>query len=364
MLLNSASTTRASFIFFFVCSLFISGCSDSSTNKPGRKPSEHLVETILSNYENISVRQTIPGTLQAIREVRIINQAQGLLIKLPVYPGDIVKTGQTLAQLDDTLIKAEVQKAQATLKQAKVDLRRLNDLAPRKLASESDIAQAQTVKDIAASDLHLKQTELKHTRLQAPIEGIISERLVEPGDVIPLHSHLLSIIDTSRLKAEIHLSELLLPLIETGNQVDISIDALGEQLYAGKIQRIYPAIDKNTRKGTIEITLSPVPPAARAGQLCRVTIHTQNKTRLMIPYDTVRYDKYGAYVYTLKEDHVKRVNITTGIQHNQQIEVLDGLVDQQEIISKGFFGLKDKKKVKKVILQSPAKDLSAEPGKK
>lgn len=350
-------------LLLLVSALFLAACSDSGSDRSKRKKPEHLVETVLASYQDISASRTLPGTLQAIRQVQIINQAPGLLLQLPVYPGDIVSTGQTLAQLDDTLIKAEVHKAQATLNQAKVDLRRLKDLAPRKLASESEIAQAQTRKDIAASELQLKQTEFKHTHIRSPIDGIISARMVEPGDVIPLHSQLLTLIDTTSLKAEIYLSELLLPLIEIGNQVDISIDALGKQQFAGKIQRIYPSIDKNTRRGTIEVILSPVPAGALSGQLCRVTIQTKSKSRLMIPYDTVRHDKQGAYVFILNADQAQRVDITTGLQQGQQLEVLSGINSKHEVISKGFFGLKDKMKVKKITPSTQPKPVSIQADK-
>ncbi|HED33108.1 MAG TPA: efflux RND transporter periplasmic adaptor subunit [Gammaproteobacteria bacterium] len=331
--------------------LLLSAC-DFSQNSPSgkskRPSSEHLVETVRATYKEVAASRTLPGTLLAIREVKIINQAAGLLVDLPVYPGDRVKKQQTLVRLNDSLPRAEVLKAQATLKQTSLDLRQLKDLAPRKLASESEIAQAQTLRDIAAAELQLKQTQLAHTRIKSPIEGVIAERLAEPGDVIPLHSHLLTILDTSSLKAEIYLSELLLPLINRNNPVKLSIDALSGQQFSAKIKRIYPAIDKNTRRGTIEVILSPVPENARAGQLCRVTIETQKKSRLMIPYDAIRYDKQGEYVYTFDNNQVKRVNVSPGIQQGEFIEILSGLENQQEIISRGFFGLKDNMKVKKV----------------
>jgi len=331
-----------------LCSLVLIACSDSSSQRPARKPAEHIVETVMANQQTISVSQTISGTLQAIREVRIINQAQGLLTALPVYPGDKVQKGQLLVQLDSSLAHAEMQKAQATLNLAKVDYQRLKDLAPRKLASESEVAQAQTRYEIAVSDLHLKQTRFAHSQIKAPIAGIISQRLAEPGDVIPLHTHLLTLIDTSSLKAEIHLSELLLPLVKIGNQVEITIDALGDKTFKGSIKRIYPVIDKDTRRGVIEIILQPVPEGALAGQFCRVKIKTQAKARLMIPYDTIRHDKQGTYVFSLNENKAHRVNITTGIQQNNLIEVLNGLIDKQLIINKGLFGLKDKMTVKHI----------------
>jgi len=338
------------FLFWPVvlCALMLSACGDSGQQKKSLKPTEHLVETVFARYQESSVKQTISGTLQAIRTVRIINQVPGLLTALPVYPGDIVKQGQTLLRLDDKLLKAEMHKAQANLDQTKVDYRRLKDLAPRKLASESEVAQARTLNEIAKAELHLKQTEFAHSTIKAPISGVISQRLAEPGDVIPLHTHLLTLIDTSSLKTEIQLSELLLPLIDMGNRVEITIDALANQTFSGTIKRIHPIIDKNTRRGTIEIILNPVPEGALAGQFCRVTILTQSQSRLMIPYDTVRHDKQGAFVFIVKDNKAKRINITTGIQQGDLIEVLAGLTDQQAIISKGLFGIKDGKALKQV----------------
>jgi len=323
------------------------GCNDSPSPKKSRKPTVQLVETVFAANKSIAIKESVSGTLQPIRKIRIINQIAGLLTALPVHPGDKIKKGQTLAQLDDSLLKVDVEKAQATLKQTEVDFKRLKNLASHKLSSESELALAQTQFEIAQSDLHLKQTLLSLSKIKAPIAGVISQRLVEPGDVLSLHSQLLTLIDTSTLKAEINLSELLLPLIKKGNLVTIHIDALGEKSFKGKVKRIYPTIDQTTHLGTIEIILNPVPKGALAGQFCRIHIQTTKKIRLMIPYDTVRHDKQGAYVYAIHDkSKAQRLNIITGIQQNGFIEVIKGLSDKQEIISKGLFGLKDKMTIK------------------
>lgn len=346
MSLYFTAFSRTSLITILLSLFVLSACDGDDDNGSKRKKAAHLVESVKASYHNISIRRTITGTLQPVREVRIINQTEGLLTDLPVFPGDIVKQGQSLAQLDDARLKAELQKARASLEQAKLDLRRLQELAPKKMASESEVAQAKTQLDIATAELQLKQTVFTHTQITAPMDGSISERRVEPGDVIPVYTHIVSIIDTSTLKAEINLSELLLPSIKTGNSVEIAIDALGKQRFSGSIARIYPTIDKNTRKGIIEITLNPVPAGALPGQLCRVTIATASTARLMIPYDAVRHDKQGSFVYAVIDNMATRVNVSLGIQQGELIEVVDGIEDQQSIISKGFFGLKDKMKVK------------------
>lgn len=334
-------------------SILLGGCSDSDPGKAKRSPPVQLVETSLATQQDIAISRTLSGTLQAIREVRISNQAQGILTELAVHPGDKVEIGSTLAKLDDALTAAEVQKAQATLKQAEVDLRRLKNLAPRKLASDSEIASAMTQKEIAAAELLLKQTALSYTHIKSPINGFVSERFAESGDVLSSYSPILSLIDTSSLKAEINLSELLLPLIKESDPVSIKIDALGDQLFTGEIKRIYPTIDKTTRRGTIEIVITPVPQGARPGQLCRVSIKTQNKSRLMVPYDAVRHDKQGTFVFALVNGQAERMDVRTGIQQGDLIEVLEGIAAQQRIISKGFFGLKNKMKVHDINAKAP-----------
>ena len=168
---------------------------------------------------------------------------------------------------------------------------------------------------------------------------------MEPGNVIPLHSHILSLIDISSLKTKVYVSELLLPLIQQNDQVSIKIDALGDQVFNGHVIRTHPTIDANTRRGVIEVSLNPVPDGAVPGQLARVTLKTISKTRLMIPFNAVRHDNTGAYIYRVDNDKAKQTYIHTGIQNQQEIEILEGLKENDVVIINGFFGLKNNKPV-------------------
>ena len=322
----------------------LAACSDTPSARDKDRPA-HLVETTTVTLKDISLQTTLPGTLEAFRTVHIFNQEQGLLKNLPIYEGDKVKQNDLLASLDDALIKSDLNKATATLKQAELDLKRLHNLVPRKLASEDQIAKAKTAVQIARADVDHNQTRLNQTQIMAPFEGIISERLVEPGDVIPLYTHMLTLIDTSSLKARIYVSELLLPLINLDDPVFIKIDALGDQTFNGYVKRIYPTIDADTRRGVVEINISPVPAGALPGQLCRITLATENKPRLMIPFDVIRHDNQGTYVFKIENNKARRVNIRTGVQHNEDIEIIENLNENDIVVSKGFFGLEDDKEI-------------------
>jgi len=257
----------------------------------------------------------------------------------------VVKKNTVLAKLDDALITADLNKAHASLKQAKLDLKRLKNLLPRKLASDDEVAKSKTAVDIAQAELNHYTIKLAQTIIKAPFTGIISERLVESGDVMPLYKHIMSLIDSSRLKVKIYISELLLPLIQKNDHVKIKIDALGDQQFNGQVIRIHPTIDADTRRGIIEIELNPVPSGALPGQLSRITLNTKSKTRLMIPFDAVRHDNDGAYVFTVLENKSKRINVRTGLQNSEEIEILEGLNENDNVITRGFFGLKNNQAV-------------------
>lgn len=332
---------------------FLAGCGDKagSNRKGSRAVNVHVAKVVRQGLEK---KQLITGSIEAYSNVRIYNQEPGRIKSLDVYPGDPVEKGQLITVIDDAILIREFEKARALHRQAKIDLKRLKRLIPRKLASDEQLAQAQTAVDQASAEENLFKTRLSYSRILAPMNGIVTERLREPGDIVPLHSHILSIADISQLKITLSLSELTISQLKEDMPVSIRIDALGDSRFAGKIQRIYPTIDVASRQGTIEIIFNEIPQDALPGQLCRVEINTITAPRLVIPAAAIQNDSIGEFVYRVeKDDKVKLVRIQTGIQINDQVEVISGLSENNIIVTKGFQGLGKAKTVK--IIDKTAK---------
>jgi len=179
------------------------------------------------------------------------------------------------------------------------------------------------------------------------MSGVITQRLPEVGDIVPLHSHLLTIADISQLKVTLSLSELTISQLQENMAVSIRIDALGDTQFDGKILRIHPTIDTSSRQGTVEIIFDEVPQGAIPGQLCRVEINTTTAPRLVIPVTAIQNDSIGEFVYRVNtENEIKLVRIHTGIQVNEWVEIISGLNLNDTIVTKGFQGLAKAKKVK------------------
>jgi membrane fusion protein (multidrug efflux system) len=331
--------------------LALAACSpDGSTGKP--KPAEqhqaksHLVAVERIEYRTLGLSHQRTGTLKARQSVRIFNQEEGRITSLPLYEGDRVTQGDILVRLEDDLLKAELQKAVATSRQMSTILHRLEKLSKRNAVSDDELARARTDLNVAEAEQRLLQTRLSYTRITAPFDGVVSQRLAEPGDVVPRHTHLMTLIDPDSLVTRILVSDLLLPQLKLNDPVSVRIDGLGETSYPGKIARIHPQLDERTRMGIAEVVLEPVPQGARPGQFCRITLSGDRQERITIPFNALQRDNKGEYVYLLDKDQIaRRTPISSGLRIADRLEVLEGLNLGDAIVTRGFLGLKTGMKV-------------------
>lgn len=325
--------------------LMLSACQPEDkapAASPTQEQSVHLVNVAVVREEAVSTTVIRTGTLRARGVVRLHNQEDGQILSVPFFAGDRVKKNQLVVRLDDRLLKAELRKAEATRKQAEQNLDRIKRLSGKKLISENERLRAETALQVARAEQSLLETRLDYTQIRAPFDGVVTERMVEPGDAVPSYAPLLTIEDPASLFTEVTLSELLLPSLQKNDRVEVQIDALGDDRFGGRVERIHPNVDPKTRLGVIEVALDPVPAGAQAGQLSRVIIEGRPQERRLIPMTALRRDTQGQYVFRIDETSTaRRTPIETGLFFSQQIEVISGLNDGDRIVTAGFLGLHD-----------------------
>jgi len=305
------------------------------------KDAPHLVYTTQVKHQVLQENLMYTGTLTAQRIFRLYTQEGGRVLELPFYTGDRVEKGALLLRLDDRRLQIALLKAKASLQQLQQDLRRLKNLAKNKLVADDELARADTAVTLAETDVRLLQVRLEEMRFSAPFAGILSARLAEPGDVISSNTHVLTVLDPTALLIEVPVAEQHLARLRAQQQVQVQIDALGTEAYTGRIVRIYPTLDAQTRQGTIAVQLAQLPTGARAGQFCRVRFELRREAALSIPFAALRRDHEGEFVLVLEADNkVRRQAVRSGAQLDQRIEILDGVEAGQTLISRGFLGLK------------------------
>jgi RND family efflux transporter MFP subunit len=348
MMIESHSTRV--FIILLALIATLTGC-DKLAGKPDKKSADsisqraerpaHAVEVVRVLRESVRLERTITGTLEVPRTVHIHSEQAGRITELPYYEADKVKQGAALVRLDDNLLHASLAMKVATRKQSELDLKRLQKLAANKLTTEDQLAKASTEVELAKADELFQRTLLSRSVISAPFAGIISARLKEQGDIVGMNEHILTLFDPKLMTAAVQVPEQLHSRMSVTDSVEVRIDSLGDQTFSAKILRIHPVIDAQTRQGTVEIRLDPVPVNARPGQLCRVTLETAATPRRLIPLNALQFDALGSFVYRIDaESKVARTAVTIGLQIGDSIEIIDGVDDGDEIVARGFLGLK------------------------
>ena len=329
----------------------LGGCGSESNSKPAAPaPRAHLVELAVAGPGRLAYTADRAGSLRAVREVRIVNQEEGRLTEVRVREGDRVKAGDVLVRYDDRILRAQLDKAAATLGQAELDHQRSRQLREKGFVSEDAVSRAATALEIARAEVRLLRARVQHMTIAAPFAGVVARRLVEPGNVTPQHTHLLTVIDPSQLVTDVNVSELVMPYLAVGDGAEVRIDALGEKLHPGKIVRIHPSIDPATRTGRVEVVLNPVPPGARAGQFCRVVLQTGGSEQLVVPLAALQRDVEGEYVFVYQpaDGTVRRAGVSSGLRLADRVEIREGLARGAQVVVKGFLGLAAGQRVKPV----------------
>lgn len=334
-------------------------CTAEDKSPSAKKPPTLVeVEKVQDSNQNLSTTRT--GSLRARREVKVFNQEEGQITQLPFFEGDSVKQGDVVVKLNDEIIKAQYRRARAIRIKAAQDLKRTRKIYKEKLISNEQLLASETAFSVAKADEALYAARLRYTTIEAPISGIVSKRLTEPGNIAERYTHLLTITDPSSLVTELSLSELLMAKLEKDQTVSVRVDALGKNQFSGRIARIHPNLDPVTRRGTVEVEINPVPEGARPGQLCRVELPISSEQRMTIAFRALRRDKDAEYVYVVDENKkVQQVWVTTGVRLGERVEVTHGLTAGQLVVIKGFLNLSPGKVVA-IVNQNQSKNAPAE----
>ncbi|OOY45341.1 efflux RND transporter periplasmic adaptor subunit, partial [Solemya velum gill symbiont] len=233
----------------------------------------------------------------------------------------------------------------AQLDEAEKNLLRLERLIKTNAISEDALIAARTEVAVTKADIDELAVRLQRTRIHADFDGLITERLVEPGDFAEKNRHLLTVIDPLSLVIEVTLSQLLLPSVNKGDAVEVQIDALGQQWHPAKIIRIHPTIDPFTGQGTVEVGFDELPSGIKSGQRATLRLAITSDEILLIPYSALQQNRERNWVYLIKDGKSVEQDIVPGEYWPDGIAIIDGIEDGDEVITRGFLGLKNGAKV-------------------
>ena len=163
----------------------------------------------------------------------------GAIEKVTVEEGDLVKAGQVVAEIDHRVPDAQLSKAKANFQLAKLELNRARSLASNNVSALRDLDRARTNYNIAQAELQLADVNDQNTYLKSPIDGIVVQKLAEPGNIIEPGQVAVAISDVDHAWVSANIEETNIGRVKPGQSVSIAVDEGGS--LTGKVLEINAA---------------------------------------------------------------------------------------------------------------------------
>lgn len=330
--------------------LFLGGCSPKNGEAQDKKKEEEqvLIPVEAEQVTRMDVTASYSGTavLEADRAADVVGRIAEVVRKIHVEEGDRVVKGQVLASLENERLLLEVKKARANLEKIHNELKRMQELYSKQLASTEAYDRLKYEAKSLQASTELAELELSYSEIRAPIDGIITGRMIKEGNQVKPGEVLFNIIDPDSLMALVHVPENDLGLIRRGLEVIMNIDSLAGEAFPGHVSRITPRIDDKT--GTFRVTVKM---AANdnllPGMFGRVNIiHDTHLNALVVPAAALLFEDDGESVFKVLEGGaVERMEIETAYRQGRWIEVMKGLEEGDRVVTTGKTTLHQEAKV-------------------
>jgi RND family efflux transporter MFP subunit len=307
---------------------------------------------------DVPVEVRAPIDLRPLAQAEVGAKSIGYLDAVLVDRGDRVKKGQVLAlvrpsDLPDQLAAARgsLSQAQASVTLARANKERAERLAPSGVVSQQELqsaaaAAAQAEANLAAAQANVAAlaTRIGEMRIDSPLDGVVSQRRLDPGALVGPTAGTGSIVTVERLdtvRVFIPVNERDVGELRVGQDAHVELDAFPGKSYAGKVVRISPAFDPVTRTLDAEVHVKN-PGELRSGMYGRAAIVTAvHRDAVVVPASAVQVTNGQHVLFVLAGDKVKRTVIRVGVDGGTWLEASGGLARGDEIVTAGTDALSD-----------------------
>jgi membrane fusion protein, multidrug efflux system len=245
--------------------------------------------------------------------------------------------------VDDRELRAQLQAAEAAHQVAAAAYERARQLRERRVITLPEYERERTAEAATRAQLDQARTRLAHTVIQAPVDGVVTEKRVEAGDLVGSQTRLFTIAEVSTLVVRVGVSELDVVQIATGDTVTIVLDAFPGRTFRGIVRRVFPAADPGTRLLPVEVALDARDAAGvRPGFLARVTFAVgAHHDVLLVPAAALLGGGGTASVFVVDNGTAVRRTVTTGLTSEGQVQVVAGLAAGERVVTRGNNLLRD-----------------------
>jgi membrane fusion protein (multidrug efflux system) len=339
-------------------------------HKPAESPAEERPVPVEVEPVGMSaIEQTVDltGVVMANKRVEVASKVAGRIESLSaVLPdgsrrsvdvGMSLTRGQQIAVIDHDMHQAQVAAAEAEVKARQVQLeeaqresKRIIGLFQAGSATEQARDHVVTACELAAAGLNLAkanldlaQINLRESTILSPIDGVVTARHIDEGNLVGQGQRIVSLADIKTVKVLAAVPERYSPQICQGIPARISMDAFKDRVFDANVYCVYPTLDEQTHTIRLEMRLSNGDLLLRPGMFARVKLILNHKdTAVVVARDVILGGKIDPpYVYVAQNGHAKKRVVEIGLMDGARYEVVSGVQPGESLVVNGMHHLAD-----------------------
>ena len=308
------------------------------------RPSSVRVEVDKVRRGSLTREMTVVGTLESSNFVTMKAQVKGLISKVHVIGGEAVEKDDLLFEIDDRSYRAQLKEAKALLALAESAFEREKKLTDKKFgtAKKFEEARAQFLK--AQAQVEKAQKDVDDTKIKAPFEGVVGLHKISEGTPITADLDLITITDTDPMKVNFKMPSKFVPYLSLDQRVSVEVDSYPGQKFKGRVEAIDAQIDVGAQSIAVQATIPNEKNLLKPGMFVRVKVVVGSKDNsLIVPEEAIVAAGDQTYVWKVIEHPEKpglyvvfRVQVLTGIQEKDRLEITRNLRENDIIVTVGY----------------------------
>jgi len=281
----------------------------------------------------------VQGIVESDESVELFPEQGGTVSNIYVKEGQRVKRGQTLIQIDDSLIKSTIAETQTQLDLATTTFKRQKRLWNQNIGSEIQYLQAKAKKEGLENKIKSLKVQAQKLKIVAPFTGTVDEVFNKIGGLAAPLFPSVRVVNLDRIHIESEITETYLKSIDTGTKVELFFPSLGNKIKA-KINQVGNFINPDNRSFKIRINIKNKDNELKPNLLADLKINDFEETGIVIPSKLIQKDRLGnSFVYTLQKVkdnyNVKKSYIKEKMTYNNESFISEGLNEDVLVVDKG-----------------------------
>jgi membrane fusion protein (multidrug efflux system) len=323
-------------------SLLCAACSDPEGDSQSPTANAAVaVVTAAATVQSMGIEIEAVGTTRANESVQVTSKASNVVTAIRFSDGDEVSRGEVLVEMDDAQAQAALAEAQAGLADSQSQYDRSRDLVTQEALSQADLDQIEAQVKAGQARVAAAQASLDDTVIRAAFDGRTGFRQVSVGSFVSPGTLITTLDDTSIIKLDFTVPENFLFMLRRGLAVSALSAGLPNREFTGEVTNMESRVDPVTRSITVRAEIPNADGALRQGMFMTVVLDGEAEPTLMVPEAAIVPEQGRIYVFVVRNDAVERREVRIGKRRPGEVEVVEGLVENDRVIVEGTQNVRD-----------------------